>query len=173
MATPNFKLFTNYRDGLRGIFGDCLLNAAGFEIAGGSGSALISNANAFAVRSHGIFSAPVSANATLPVLGGGNLAFDNGTVPQTTLSCRCYTIYGTVSATTGAVTFSVLNGVDFTKYTPMVEGPEINLGDSTGAILGFLYVKNESSAAFVPGTTHLDATGITARFSDVYGYIVG
>ena len=147
---------------------NAVLQAPGLEKVSGT-PALVTNANQFYVRANGYFSAAVAALTTFPVLAGGNLAFDNGTVPQTTLSCRVYTFIAKVSATTGAVTLSVVNGPDFTKYAPATQA-ETNIGDGTGAIVGFLYVKNESSAAFVPGTTSLSTSGITATFTDAYGF---
>lgn len=173
--------FTRWPDGIQGMFQNCVLQAPGLEIAGGSGSALVSNANAFALRQHiaaaqgiqdnAFFSAPVSANATFPVLGGGNLAFDNGTVPQTTNSCRVYTFIGKVNSQTAVTTITAVEGADFPKYRPSY-ATDSNLGDGSGAIIGFLYVKNESNAVFIPGTTHLDASGITTHFTDAYGWVI-
>lgn len=176
--TPD--MFTRFPNGVHGVFESCVLQAPGLEIAGGSGSALVSNANAFALRqrvlsafgveNNAVFSSPVSANATFPVLGGGNLAFDNGTVPQTTNSCRVYTFIGHVNTITSLVTIIAIEGADFPKHRPSY-ATDSNLGDGTGAIIGYLYVKNESSAVFIPGTTHLDASGITAIFTDAYGWV--
>lgn len=146
-------------------------SAPGLQIVGGSGSALVNNKNLFSMRVDNTFGVPVSATATFPVLGGGNLAFDNGTVPVTTKSCRMYTFFCDVNPTTGATTLSVANGADFPKHRPATVA-DVNLGDGTKAIVGYLYVKNESAAVFVPGTTHLDASGIAAFFSDAFGYLV-
>lgn len=147
----------------------------------GGGSPLASNLNVFNVRNmvpaafgtqyNAVFSAPVSANATFPIIAGGNLAFDNGTVPATTNSCRMYTFLASVSTLTGAVTLSVINGMDFPKHRPTY-ATDSNLGDGTKAIVGFLYVKNESGAVFIPGTTQLNALGVTAVFTDAYGWVV-
>lgn len=173
--------FTRFEKGLHGMFENCVLQAPGLEMVGGSGSALVNNANAFSIRqrvaafagtqNNAFFSTLLSATSTFPVLAGGNLAFDNGTVPQTTNSCRVYTFFATASPSTGVITVTVRNGADFVKYRPAY-ATDSNLGDGSSAIIGFLYVKNESSAVFIPGTTHLDATGITSHFTDAYGWVV-
>lgn len=150
---------------------NCVTSAPGLQIVGGSGSALVNNKNTFSMRVSDTFGVPVSATATFPVLDGGNLAFDNGTVPATTNSCRMYTFFCDVNKTTGATTLSVAFGADFPKHRPATVS-DVNLGDGTKAIVGYLYVKNESSAVFIPGTTHLDATGITSAFNDAFGYLV-
>lgn len=140
------------------------VNTAGLRIAGGSGSANADTSVGFSVVDNNVAGVPVAAATVLPVLNGGNLAFDNGTVPVTTLSCRMYTFLASVNATTGATTLSVVHGNDFPKHRPMIPSIDINYGDGITAIVGYLYVKNESSAVFIPGTTHLDASGITAKF---------
>jgi len=48
---------------------------------------------------------------------------------------------------------------------------DFNLGDGSLAIVGYLYIKNESSAVFIPGTTVLNASGITASPSDQFGFL--
>lgn len=150
---------------------NCVTSAPGLEIAGGSGSALVSNTGTIKSRVKNTFGVPIAPNATFPILAGGNLAFDNGTVPATTASCRMYTFFLDVNPATGATTLSVSNGVDFPKNRPATPN-DVVLGDTTKAIVGYLYVKNESGAVFIPGTTHLDASGITASFSDAFGYNV-
>lgn len=173
--------FTRYPNGLQGVFANCVLQNPGLQIVGGSGSALVNNANAFSCRNvvgnyfstpyNAVFSAPISATATFPVLNGGNLAFDNGTVPISTNSCRVYTFIAHVSPVTAVTTLSVIHGADFPKHRPSFAS-DSNLGDGTGVIVGFLYVKNESNAVFIPGTTHLDASGITAIFTNAFGWVV-
>ena len=162
---------TQLPDGIRGINNNCVLAAPGLRIYGGSNSANAQTHTAFACRQDGLFSAPISGDTTMATLIGGNLAYDDGTVDPATGSCRCYTFLADISPTTGAATYSVIYGSDFPKHRPMYE-TDINLGDKTKVIIGFLYVKNESSAVFVPGSTKLDAVGITARFSDAWGYSV-
>ena len=173
--------FTRYQNGLQGLFANCVLQNPGLQIAGGSGSALVNNANSFSCRNvvgsyfgtpnNAVFSYPVSATATFPVLDGPHLAFDNGTVPQTTNSCRVYTFLASVNPATSLVTLSVIYGADFPKHRPSF-ATDSNLGDGSKVIVGFLYVKNESNAAWVPGTTHLDASGITAVFTNAYGWTI-
>ena len=163
------------------MFESCVLQTPGLQIVGGSASPLINNSNAFHVRQrvlsafgtqdNAVFSSPVAATTTFPVLNGGNLAFDNGSVPATTNSCRVYTIIAKVSSVTSLVTLSLLHGADFPKHRPSF-ATDSNLGDGSGAIVGFLYVKNESNAVFIPGTTNLDAAGITAVFTDAFGWVI-
>ena len=166
---------TYFPNGVQGLNKNCVFQAPGLEKKGGTTN-LVTNANAFGMRCNGILSVAVGATSTFPVLGGGNLAFDNGTVPATTKSCRIYTFLGKVSSVDGSVTLSVINGADFTKQRPAWES-DSNLdtvkNNATETIIGFLYVKNESSAVFIPGTTNLDASGITAIFTDAYGFVVG
>jgi hypothetical protein len=97
----------------------------------------------------------------MPALTGANLAVDY---------CRMYTFLADVSYTTGAVTLSVIYGNDFSKHSPMHPSFNINYGDGSKAIVGYLYVKNESSGAFVPNTTNLDAAGLTVSLDDAFGY---
>jgi hypothetical protein len=166
-------MFTQYDHGVQGINRNCCMTAPGLRIAGGAASEDVDNANTFSVRNNGYFSAPKTTTAI--ALTGPNLAFDDGTVPATTGSCRFYTILATVSTTTGGITFSVVYGDDFTKHAPATEN-YLNFGplglNSAPTIVGFVYVKNESTAVFIPGTTHLDAAGITARFIDAFGFVV-
>lgn len=165
---------TNFPNGLTTLFNG-LTKAPGLEIVGGSGSALVNNANFFTLIYNDTASF-VLAHATFPVLGGGNLAFDNGTVPPSTLSCRMYTFLATVEhdGPDATVTITVVNGSDFIKGRKMHPSSDITYGSTQTAVcpLGYLYVKNESNAVFIPGTTHLDASGITALFTDAYGYPV-
>lgn len=170
-----FKVNTN---DIGYYFRNAVLNAPGLEIHGAS-SPLVKSANTFGVRVGNILGVPVTttdmpslATALNPAgVNPGNLAFDNGTVPQTTLSCRMYTFLVAVNATTGATTLSVVCGNDFTKYQAVNVLNNVNLGDGTKAIVGYIYVKNETSSAFVPGTTDLDAAGLTVTYGDGFGYM--
>lgn len=147
-------------------------SAPGLRIHGGSASPLAQAHNGFTLQAKDTLGVPVAADTDMPALAGGNLAFDNGTVPPTTLSCRMYTFLADVNTATGAVTLSTINGADFPKNRPVRPSTDINYGDGTKAIVGFLYVKNESSAVFIPGTTNIDASGITHSFGDAFGYPV-
>lgn len=141
------------------------VNIAGLRISGGSASPLAQAHIGFNVTDTDTSGVPVAADTNMAALAGGNLAFDNGTVPVTTDSCRVYTFLASVSPLTGAVTLSTINGPDFPKHRPMHPSTDVNFGDGTKAIIGYLYVKNESAAVFIPNTTDLDASGITASFS--------
>ena len=152
---------------------NCVTSAPGLEIATAS-HLTVENANTFFVRQGSSSSqmaiSYVAASTVFPALTGPHLAFDNGTVPEPTNSCRCYTFFATVSPTApGTVTITVGYGQDFPKTRPAYAS-DFYLGDGTKAIIGYLYVKNESSAAFVPGTTALNTSGITATPSDQFGY---
>lgn len=157
---------------------NCITNAPGLEISAGS-SPTVKSANTFGVRSSDTLGVPVTttnmpslATATNPSgATAGNLAFDNGTVPPTTNSCRMYTFLCAVNKTTGATTLSVVCGNDFPKIRPVNITTDINLGDGTKAIVGYLYVKNETSSAFVPGTTALDTASLTTTYGDAFGYM--
>lgn len=144
---------------------------------GGASSTLISSSNTFGVRVNNILGVPIAptnmpslATALLP--NGttvGNLAFDNGSVPDTTKSCQMFTFLSDVNPTTGATTLSVVAGFAFPKDRPVNISTDVYLGTGK-AVIGFLYVKNESSAVFVPGTTPLNTVGITALANDAFGY---
>ena len=99
----------------------------------------------------------------------GTLAFDDGTVPVTTNSCRVYAIVATVAETeAGTVTLSAIAGADFPKHrqTQANDFPTPNASDS--CILGWIYIKCET-AAFIPGTTNLHSvSGQTVTYTDNY-----
>lgn len=170
-----FKVNTN---DIGAYFRNCILNAPGLAIHGAS-SPTVKSVNTFGVRAHNILGVPVTTTdmpslATALNLSGlnpGNLAFDNGTVPQTTNSCRMYTFLCDVNTTTGATTLSVVCGSDFTKYQAVNVLNNVNLSSGTLAIVGYVYIKNESSAVFIPGTTDLDAAGLTVSYGDAFGYM--
>lgn len=151
---------------------NCVTSAPGLEVAT-SAHLTVENANTFYLRqgnSQVRAISGVAASTVFPALTGPNLAFDNGTVPVTTNSCRVYTFFASVNPVTAAVTLSVLFGADFPKHRP-ARTSDFNLGDGSLAIVGYLYVKNESSSPFVPGTTALNASGITATPSDQFGFL--
>ena len=105
--------------------------------------------------------------ATAPV--AGSLAFDNGTVAATTGSCRMYTLCVDVAQTeAGTVTPYWLAGPDFPKHRQAQDSDIARTPLSTSVELGYLSVKNETAAAFVPGTTNLDTGSITTVYRDNY-----
>ena len=158
----------------------CVLNP-GLAIHG-AGSALVKWANTFAVKANGQISsaittadAPSLALATLnqPFPNGvapvvGPLAFDNGSQDPATLSCQVYALVATLPAAgveNVAPTFSWLASEPFSKHGNFSTG---KYREATGlsATVGWVTVKNESSAVFVPGTTPLDTSGITVTYSN-------
>lgn len=150
---------------------NCVTSAPGLEVATAA-HLTAENANTFFVRQGTypiIAVSGVAASTVFPTLTGGNLAFDNGLVPHNNC-CRIYTFFATVDPNTSAVTLSVAFGADFPKTRPAYTS-DFNVGDGTKAIVGYLYVKNESSAVFIPGTTTLNASGITATPSDQFGFL--
>lgn len=159
-------------------FRNAVLNAPGLEIHGAS-SPLVKSANTFGVRSSDTLGVPVTttdmpslATATQPDgTTVGNLAFDNGTVPPTTNSCQMFTFLCAVNPLTGTTTLSVVAGFAFPKNRPVNVTTDVNLGDGTKAIIGYLYVKNETAAVFIPGTTDLDVSGLTTLYGDGFGYM--
>jgi hypothetical protein len=171
---------TSFKPGGVSAFGteNCVLQAPGVAIHGAS-SAVVKTTNTFGVRIAGLLGVSVTtadtpslATATDPNGNTvGTLAFDNGTVAQTTKSCRMYTLYATMNQATGAITLQWLAGFDFTKYQPVNIYSNIHFGDGTGAIVGYVYVKNETGSVFTPNTTDLDAGGgLTVSYADAFGY---
>jgi hypothetical protein len=104
----------------------------------------------------------------------GNLAFDDGTVPATTNSCRMYTLLAQITGTPASPTTTLtwVCGYDFPKHRPANVTTDVSLGDSTYAVVGYIYIKNETSSVFTPGTTHLDSvSNLTVTYGDAFGYI--
>ena len=152
---------------------NCCLQAPGLAI--GTDTTTAKTGNTFAVKCNGILSAPkTTADCPALTLSKGFDGVVTGAKAIADDMCRIYTLLATVSLTTGAITFSWVNGDDFTKSAPAHTGaPYKNGGDGKTAIVGFLYIKNETGVDFIPGTTNLnDTTGddITARYSDRFGY---
>ena len=106
--------------------------------------------------------------ATAPV--AGNLAFDNGTVAVTTGSCRIYTLCADSAQTeAGTVSLYWLAGADFPKHRQSQESDIAHTPLTTSVEVGYLYVKNETAAAFVPGTTALDTASVTTVYTNNFG----
>lgn len=152
---------------------NCVTSAPGLAVDSAA-HLTVKNANAFHIR-QGLTADKIAlsgiAATVFSALTGPNLAFDNGGQPVTTPSCRMYTFFASVDPISSAVTLSVAHGNDFPKHRPAYI-TDVNVGDGTLAIVGYLYVKNESSAVFIPGTTLLNASGITATPADQFGYSV-
>jgi hypothetical protein len=156
---------------------NCVTKAPGLGIKGG-GSPTVASANTVGVRCTDVLS--ILSAGDMPNLNtatypdgtiAGNLASDDGTVPPSTKSCRMYTFLVSVNPLTAATTKTVVCGYDFTKHGPANVLRDVNLGDGSKAIIGFLYVKNETGADFQPGTTALDVGSLTASYGDAFGYM--
>lgn len=105
--------------------------------------------------------------ATAPVVG--SLAFDNGTVPVTTASCQFFTLCADMAQTeAGTISFYWLAGTAFPKHRQANAGDIPHTSLSTSVEVGYVYVKNETSAVFVPGTTALDTGSLTVSYSNNY-----
>lgn len=150
---------------------NCVTSAPGLAVDSAA-HLTVKNANTFFIRQGIPGSRAISgiAATVFPALTGTNLPFDDGTVDPATKSCRIYTFFATVDPSSSAVTLSVAQGNDFKKGRPAYT-TDFNVGDGSKAIVGYLYVKNESSAVFVPGTTLLNVSGITATPSDQFGFL--
>jgi hypothetical protein len=152
------------------------LKAPGLAIKTSS-SPTVKYANTFAVKANGIISVDTTT-ADAPALstskGVNNAASSNLADDYQ----RVYTLLAAVNATTGVITCTWVHGNDFAVgRAPKMS--DINFGnpendDEQKAVVGFLVVKNQTGADFVPGTTALDdATedNITAQYIDNYGFI--
>lgn len=145
------------------------IKAPGIAIGSG-GKTTFSFANAFIARANGIFSVAATP-ADAPALTTAKNAA--GSVP-TTLAidyCRVYTLLASVSAT-GALAYSLVVGEDFPE-TRAMKMSDINFGDVSDkekVVVGFMLLVNTTNV-FTPGTTAVDATGVTATYVDNYGFI--
>lgn len=160
---------------------NCVTSAPGLTIHTAGTSPTAMTANIFKVRCNDTLGVPTGANLDMPNLNtatcpdgtvAGNLDWNDGSKSSTTKVCRMYTFLCDVSTVTGALTFSVVCGYDFPKNRPVNVKTDINLGDGSKAIVGYIYVKNETTAVFQPGTTDLDAgSGLTVTYGDAFGYM--
>jgi len=143
------------------------IKAPGLAIGSG-GKTTFSYANTFRVKANGLISDDVTT-ADAPALTAaedkdgdtpGELAIDYE---------RAYTLLASVNVSTGAVTFSLAASEDFAEGH-VWNVNDINWGnsvdnDSHKAVVGFIIIANTTNA-FVPGTTALDAAGVTVRYFD-------
>jgi hypothetical protein len=150
-----------------------VLQAPGLAITGASGT-VAKTSNTFSVKVNGLISAP-KTTADLPSFA---TSLGPKGVASTNLAddlCRIYTVLASVAVATGAVTLVLRHGPDFTKSAPSHTSEAYknagNAGDEDKALVGYIYVKNETGSDWVPGTTALDLTGVTARYSDAFGYV--
>lgn len=156
----------------RNYIENCALKAAGLAIKTGS-SALVKYANTFAVKANGIISVDTTT-ADAPALstskGVNNAASSNLADDYQ----RVYTLLAAVNATTGVITCTWVHGDDF-AVGRAPKTSDINFGnpendDEKKAIVGFVIIKNETAADFVPGTTALDTGSLTVQYIDAYGF---
>ncbi len=143
------------------------LCAPGLAIGSG-GKTTFSYGNTFRVISSGYISDDVTT-ADAPALTAAVLS--DGTTPGDLAidKVRVYTLLASVNKTTGAVTFSLACSADYDEGHVWKQD-EINWGNSVNndghkAVVGFIEITNTTNA-FVPGTTALDATGVTVRYFD-------
>lgn len=143
------------------------LKAPGLAIGSG-GKTTFSYANTFRVIANGLISDDVTT-ADAPALTAAVAA--DGTTP-TTLAIdyeRAYTLLAAVNTSTGAVTFTLAVSEDFAEGH--IWRPEdINWGnsdnnDSHKAVVGIIIIANTTNV-FTPGTTALDASGVSVRYFD-------
>src|ERR1035437_638498 len=112
--------------------------------------------------------------ASRPFLNGvaqvvGSIAFDDGTVPVDTKSCQIFQLVATSAETeAGTVTMSWIAGEAFPKHrqAQASDVPQPNSPTSVG--VGTLYIKNETNAVFIPGTTNLDTGSVTTHYTNNY-----
>jgi hypothetical protein len=163
-------------DNGRNYVENCCLSAPGLAIGGGS-KYTAKTGNTFQVKCNGIISAPLTT-ADLPALttsvGRAGAANELGTSVIATKMCRFYTVIGTVSETTSALTLSLIHGDDFSLITDIGRVKYIH-GDFGGAknkcIVGYVCVQNGAATSFTPGSTALDATSTAAAYVDQFGFI--
>ncbi len=143
------------------------IKAPGLAIGSG-GKTTFSYANTFCVKANGKISDDVTT-ADAPAL---TTAKDKNGATPTALAIdyeRAYTLLATVNKTTGAVTFTLAASADFAEGH-IWDTQDLNWGnsvddDSHKAVVGFIIIANTTNL-FTPGTTALDAAGVTVRYFD-------
>lgn len=100
----------------------------------------------------------------------GSLDFDDGTVPVTVNSCQIFQLVATSAMTeAGTVTMSWIAGRPFPKHR-QAQASDVPKPSASNAVgVGTLYVKNEGTVVFIPGTTNNDASGVTTSYTNNYG----
>jgi len=69
----------------------------------------------------------------------------------------------------GTVALYWLAGASFPKHRQAQESDIAHTPLSTSVEIGFLYIKNETSLVFVPGTTALDTVYVTTSYLGNFG----
>jgi len=149
------------------------LDAPGLAIKGSS-SALFKYSNTFRVKAGGLVSdAITTADAPALSLSKGPQAAATSNLADG--YCRWYTLLGSISATDGTVTMSLVHGSDYSGTDNPVPLTSYinqgNKGDAAKVAIGYVHIYNHSSADFVPGTTDLDASNVTTTYYDNFGFI--
>jgi len=149
------------------------LKAPGLAIKAG-GSAVVKYANTFAVKANSSISVDTTT-ADCPGLatskGINNVATSNIADDYQ----RVYTLLAAVNVTTGVITCTWVHGADF-AIGRAAKMSDINFGnpendDELKAVVGFVVIKNETAAVFIPGTTVLDIALSTVQYIDNYGFV--
>ena len=143
------------------------IKAPGLAIGSG-GKTTFSYGNTFRVKANGLISDDVTT-ADSPVLTTapdkdaetpGDLAIDYE---------RAYTLLAEVDSSDGTLTFTLVSSQDFAEGH-IWNTQDLNWGnavddDSHKAVVGFIIIANTTNA-FIPGTTALDAAGVSVRYFD-------
>jgi len=143
------------------------LSAPGLAIGGGS-KLTFKYANSVVAMVKGLL-ADVVTTADAPALTTAKNSL-NATPGDLAIDYeRAYTLLASINETTGALTFSLAASDDFAeghvwKQTDFNYGNSQN-NDSHKAVIGVVIIANTTNA-FVPGTTALDASGVTVRYID-------
>jgi hypothetical protein len=143
------------------------ISAPGLAIGGGS-KYTFKYGNSVIVKANGYIS-DVVTTADAPALTTAKK--QDGTTP-TDLAIdywRIYTLLASVNILTGAITFSIAVSDDYPEDT-VPEMKHVNWGnsgtnDSHKAVVGFVLI-NTTTNVFTPGSTALDASGVTVRYFD-------
>ncbi len=143
------------------------LKAPGLAIGGGS-KLTFKYGNTFAVIANGYISDDVTT-ADAPALTTAKLK--NGSTAGTLATdyVRVYTLLASVNTSTGAVSFTLAASEDF-EEGHVWKSEDINWGnsadnDSHKAVVGCVEITTTTNP-FVPGTTALDASGVSVRYFD-------
>ena len=105
-----------------------------------------------------------------------SLAYDNGSQPVTTPSCQFFTLCVDLAAQEGNPVSSTpqfywLAGAPFSKHRDAMASDVAHTPLATSVEVGYVYIKNETSANFVPGTTALDTSSLTVSYANNYAVI--
>ena len=143
------------------------IKAPGLAIGSG-GKTTFSFANNLRIKANGMISDDLTATDA-PAL---TTAEDKDGDTPTTLAIdyeRAYTLLATVNTSTGVVTLTLAVSEDFAEGH-IWQLSDLNWGnsvdnDSHKAVVGFIIIANTTNV-FTPGTTALDAAGVTVRYLD-------